>query len=101
MRNQTIPQEYEPSPSEVEKYIRKNIEDPTNQYISISEVQGWIGEAEYTGEWVQSACDTILAPLMEQDESYEDYSIETIGNCGGFAQETLEYIQDLLGEETY
>ncbi len=86
---------------EVEKYIRKNIQDPTNQYISISEVQGWIGEAEYTGEWVQSACDTILAPLMEQDESYEDYSIETIGNCGGFAQEVLEYIQDLLGEETY
>ena len=86
---------------EVEAYIRQNIEDPTNQYMSISEVQGWISEAEYTGEWVHSACDTILAPLMEQDEAYTDYSIQTITACGGFPFEVLSYIQEVLGEDTY
>lgn len=86
---------------DVESYIRSNIEDPTNQYMSISEVQGWISEAEYTGEWVQSACDTILAPLMEQDETYADYSLKTIRQSGGFVQDVADYIQDVLGDEKY
>lgn len=86
---------------DVENYIRSNIEDPTNQYMSISEVQGWISEAEYTGEWIQSACDTILAPLMEQDEAYADYSLKTIGQAGGFVYDVAEYIKDVLSDETY
>lgn len=32
MRNQTIPQEYEPSPSEVEKYIR--LWDSLDNYVN-------------------------------------------------------------------
>lgn len=86
---------------DVESYIRSNIEDPTNQYMSISEVQGWISEAEYTNEWIESACETILAPLMEQDETYSDYSISTINASSGFVHDVLDYIQDVLGEETY
>lgn len=83
---------------QVENFIRANLEDRTTQYVTISELIEWIREAEYTGEWINSACGTILAPLMEQDEFYADYSTETITSMGDtIVLGALDFIIEKLG----
>lgn len=81
---------------DVEKEAKKSIQDPSSQLVSIRDLQRWITEAKYTGEWILSAVDTIITSLVLKDESLEEITQRSVLANGGIGADLLELIMDKL-----
>lgn len=81
---------------DVEKEAKKSIQDPSSQLVSIRDLQRWITEAKYTGEWIESAVDTIITSLVLKDESLEEITQRSVLANGGIGADLLELIMDKL-----
>ena len=80
----------------IEEEAKKSIQDPSSQLVSIRDLQRWITEAKYTGEWIESAVDTIITSLVLKDESLEEITQRSVLANGGIGADLLELIMDKL-----
>ena len=80
----------------IEEEAKKSIQDPSSQLVSIRDLQRWITEAKYTGEWIESAVNTIITSLVLKDESLEEITQRSVLANGGIGADLLELIMDKL-----
>lgn len=86
---------------QVHDFIRKNLTDPMDQFTSIRQVISWIRQAEVTEEWIESSVDTILAPLMMNEDEDVSFEVDDILASDTFAGEALSFIKELLEGDEY
>lgn len=86
---------------DIEKEAKKSIQDPSSQLVSIRDLQRWIKEAKYTGEWIESGIDTIITSLVLKDDSLDEITERTIFANGGIGADILDLIMDRLEGRYY